>query len=159
MNIDYQQFLDEALRGAIKKILAKVQNDGLPKRHHFYVSFKTTYSGVILSPLIRAQYPHEITIVLQNQFENLTVLDDSFTVRLSFNGIQEQVTVPFDSIISFFDPSVDFTLQFSAREYINITDKAPQNRSEQKNKKQTIPHKSAKDNIIILDNFRNKGKT
>ena len=61
---------------------------------------------------MRAQYPTEMTVVLQHQFWDLTVTEDRFEVGLSFGGVAERLVVPFNSIKSFFDPSVQFGLQF-----------------------------------------------
>ena len=69
-----------------------------------------------LSPRLLAQYPKEMTIILQHQFWDLTVLEDRFEVGLSFGGIPERLVVPFNSIQNFFDPSVQFGLQFEAPE-------------------------------------------
>jgi hypothetical protein len=55
-----------------------------------------------------------MTVILQHQFWDLVVLDDRFEVGLSFGGIPERLVVPFNSIKSFFDPSVQFGLQFEA---------------------------------------------
>jgi hypothetical protein len=59
-----------------------------------------------------AQYPEEMTVILQHQFWDLVVTEDRFEVGLSFGGIPERLVVPFNSIKSFFDPSVQFGLQF-----------------------------------------------
>jgi hypothetical protein len=53
-----------------------------------------------------------MTIILQHQFWDLTVTEDRFEVGLSFGGIAERLVVPFNAIKSFFDPSVQFGLQF-----------------------------------------------
>jgi hypothetical protein len=53
-----------------------------------------------------------MTIILQHQYWDLSVTDSGFEVGLSFGGIPEKLTVPFDAINSFFDPSVQFGLQF-----------------------------------------------
>jgi hypothetical protein len=67
-----------------------------------------------------AQYPEEMTVILQHQFWDLTVSEDRFEVGLSFGGIPERLVVPFNSIKSFFDPSAQFGLQFEP------TDAAPE---------------------------------
>ena len=68
--------------------------------------------GADLSPRLLAQYPEEMTVILQHQFWDLTVSEDRFEVGLSFGGIPERLVVPFTAIKSFFDPSVQFGLQF-----------------------------------------------
>lgn len=43
----------------------------------------------------------------------MTLKDDVFEVGLSFNGIPERLVVPLAAIKGFFDPSVQFGLQFA----------------------------------------------
>jgi len=57
-----------------------------------------------------------MTIILQHQFWDLVVTEDRFEVGLSFGGIPERLVVPFSAIKSFFDPSVQFGLQFEPSE-------------------------------------------
>lgn len=85
---------------------------GLPGEHHFYIAFDTNAPGVRISPRLHERYPNEMTVVLQHQFWDLTVTDHAFEVGLSFGGIPEKLFVPFSSIKGFFDPSVQFALEF-----------------------------------------------
>jgi hypothetical protein len=94
-------------------VLSDVAKTGaLPGEHHFYVTFDTRAPGVKLSARMREQYPEEMTVVLQHQFWDLAVSDAHFEVALSFNGVSEKLSVPLDAIKGFFDPSVQFGLQF-----------------------------------------------
>jgi len=111
-HIRYDVLAQEALRGVLRTVLADVAKDGLPGEHHFYISFDTRADGVRLSPRMRAQYPEEMTIVLQHQFWDLVVSHDGFEVGLSFGGVPERLAVPFAAVKGFFDPSVQFGLQF-----------------------------------------------
>jgi uncharacterized protein len=110
--IRYDLLTQQALRGVVRSVLADTAKKGLPGDHHFYISFDTRADGVRLSDRLRAQYPDEMTIILQHQFWDLKVSDDEFEVGLSFGGIPERLTVPFEAINGFFDPSVQFGLQF-----------------------------------------------
>ncbi len=110
--IRYDLLVQEALKGVVRKVLADACKDGLPGEHHFYVSFRTDYPGVRLSQRMREKYPEEMTIVLQHQFWDLGVSDHAFEVGLSFSGVPERLFVPFDSVVGFFDPSVQFGLKF-----------------------------------------------
>jgi hypothetical protein len=110
--IRYDLLTQQALRGVVKTVLTDAIKKGLPGEHHFYISFDTRADGVRLSQRLKAQYPEEMTIILQHQFWDLTVSDDGFEVGLSFGGTPERLTVPFESIKGFFDPSVQFGLQF-----------------------------------------------
>ncbi len=111
MDIDYQQLLDECLIEFTKKVLSKIQKEGMGEKHHLYISFNTSNPGVVLSSKIKQLYPREITIILRYQFENLEIYDNKFSVKLSFNKIPETIEVPFDALTSIFDPSVKFSLQ------------------------------------------------
>ena len=113
-HIRYDLLVREALRGVVRRVLADIARNGLPGEHHFYVSFDTRAEGVRLSTRMKAQYPQEMTIVLQHQFWDLTVSEVAFEVGLSFGGVPERLHVPFDAIKGFFDPSVQFGLEFQA---------------------------------------------
>jgi hypothetical protein len=110
--IRYDLLTQQALRGVVRNVLADAAKKGLPGDHHFYISFDTRAEGVRLSDRLRAQYPDEMTIILQHQFWDLKVGDEEFEVGLSFGGIPERLTVPYEAINGFFDPSVQFGLQF-----------------------------------------------
>src|SRR5262245_30468844 len=111
-HIRYDILTQEALRGVVRTVLRDTAANGLPGEHHFYISFNTQADGVRLSPRMLAQYPEEMTVVLQHQFWDLVVTEDGFEVGVSFGGIPERLTVPFSAVKGFFDPSVQFGLQF-----------------------------------------------
>jgi hypothetical protein len=111
-HIRYDLLTQQALRALVRRVLADAAKSGLPGEHHFYVTFDTRAPGVKLSARMREQYPEEMTIVLQHQFWDLAVSDAHFEVALSFNGVSEKLHIPLDAIKGFFDPSVQFGLQF-----------------------------------------------
>jgi hypothetical protein len=111
-HIRYDLLTQEALRGVLRTVLSDAAKNGLPGDHHFFVTFDTCAEGVRLSQRMRAQYPKEMTIVLQHQFWDLGISDDSFEVGLSFGGVPERLSIPFAAVKGFFDPSVEFGLQF-----------------------------------------------
>lgn len=108
----YDILIQDALRGAVKKILAEVGRTGLPGDHHFYIAFDTTAPGVRISSRLKERYPQEMTIVLQHQFWDLAIGEHAFEVGLSFGGVAEKLLVPYSAIKGFFDPSVQFALEF-----------------------------------------------
>ena len=110
--IRYDILAQDALRGVVRKVLAEVSRTGLPGEHHFFIGFATRAPGVRVSSRLLADYPEEMTIVLQHQFWDLTVTEHAFEVRLSFKNQMERLLVPFTAIKSFLDPSVQFGLQF-----------------------------------------------
>ena len=111
-HIRYDLLTQQALRSVVRNVLGDAAKKGLPGDHHFYISFDTTADGVRMSQRLREQYPEEMTIILQHQFWDLTVTEEAFEVGLSFGGVPERLTVPFAAINGFFDPSVQFGLQF-----------------------------------------------
>jgi hypothetical protein len=111
-HIRYDLMVREALRGVVRRVLADIARNGLPGEHHFYISFDTRAEGVRISSRLRVQYPEEMTIVLQHQFWDLIVSEVAFEVGLSFGGVPERLHVPFEAIKGFFDPSVQFGLEF-----------------------------------------------
>jgi hypothetical protein len=115
-HIRYDVLARDALRGVLRRVLTDAAEHGLPGEHHFFITFLSTAEGVKLSPRLLAQYPEEMTVILQHQFWDLVVTEDRFEVGLSFGGIPERLVVPFNAIKSFFDPSVQFGLQFDPPE-------------------------------------------
>ncbi|MBX6328066.1 MAG: hypothetical protein IRY89_05775 [Pseudolabrys sp.] len=128
--IRYDLLTQQALRGVVRSVLADTaQRGGLPGDHHFFIAFDTTHAGVRMPDRLRAQYPQQITIVLQHQFWDLKVSEDAFEVGLSFGGVPTKLTVPFEAITKFIDPAAQFSLQFeeigedSAGEAANAAEK------------------------------------
>jgi hypothetical protein len=114
--IRYDLLVQDALRGAVRKVLSGVARDGVPGEHHFYIGFRTHARGVRLSARMRELYPDEMTIVLQHQFWDLSVTGEAFEVGLSFHNVPEMLLIPFDAVTRFADPSVGFELQFSVED-------------------------------------------
>lgn len=121
-HIRYDVLARDAMRGVLRQVLTDVAKSGLPGEHHFSITFMTQREGVQLSPRLMAQYPEEMTIILQHQFWDMVVTQDRFEVGLSFGGIPERVVVPFNAIRAFLDPSVQFGLQFDTTELTAVTD-------------------------------------
>jgi uncharacterized protein len=117
-HIRYDVLARDALRGVLRRVLSDAAAHGLPGEHHFFITFLSRAEGVKLSSRLLAQYPDEMTIILQHQFWDLVVTEDRFEVGLSFGGIPERLVVPFNAIKSFFDPSVQFGLQFEPSEAV-----------------------------------------
>jgi hypothetical protein len=115
-HIRYDLLAQDALRGLVRKVLSDTAKSGLPGEHHFSISFRTDAEGVRMSPRLREQFPQEMTVILQYQFWDLKVTDTAFEVGLSFGGVPEKLSVPFAAIKSFFDPAVQFGLQFETIE-------------------------------------------
>ena len=107
----YDRWIEEALRGVIRRALSYAEHSGLPGDHHFYITFLTDAEDVVIPTYLHREHPEEMTIILQHQFDSLTVSDDQFEVSLRFNGKLERLCIPFAAISAFSDPSVNFGLQ------------------------------------------------
>ena len=108
--------VEDALRGVVRAALEHTIEHGLPGDHHFYLTFRTQVPGVVMPDFLRDRYPEEMTIVLQHQYWDLTVGDESFGISLSFENQLAKMTIPFAALSAFVDPSVKFGLQFNVEE-------------------------------------------
>jgi hypothetical protein len=112
--IGYQALTDSALRGVVRDALRRIEKSGLIGAHHFYLTFKTHAEGVDIPEFLKEQYPDEMTIIIQHQYWALKVKDDYFEVTLTFKKLPAPLHIPFNALTAFFDPGVQFGLQFRA---------------------------------------------
>ena len=164
----YDLMAQKALRGVVRQALERIAKSGLPGDHHFYISFDTNASGVKMSDRLRQEYTEEMTIVLQHQYWGLEIGDDQFQIELSFNDRPEKIVIPYLSIKGFFDPSVQFGLQFQMddeeEEAIEeIIEKAaePHGGKVANSDKTNVKHPPAaatngSADVVVLDAFRKK---
>lgn len=110
--LPYGLFYQEALRGIMRRALAVVAEQGLPDDHYFHITFRTDDPGVVMPKVLRLQYPSEMAIILQHVFHDLDVDDTSFSVTLSFNRVQQRLTVPLEAVTTFQDPPANVVLTF-----------------------------------------------
>lgn len=110
--IDYPKIIQDALRGAVRRVLEQVAEHGMPGEHHFLIAFRTEHPGVHVPKFLRDMYPEEIKIILQHQYWDLDVSEEAFSVTLSFSAQRQRLTVPFAAINAFVDPSVELVLRF-----------------------------------------------
>ncbi len=112
--LPYDDWTEQALRHVLVRALQFAADNGLPGEHHFYLTFRTDHPRTVVPGRIRAQYPQEMTIVLQHQFWNLQVDTEaaSVTVGLSFGGVPATLSIPFAAVTAFADPPVQFGLRF-----------------------------------------------
>jgi uncharacterized protein len=114
--INYGRLMHRAMRQLIVEVLRQVEREGLPGNHHFFITFDTSNPEVEMARSLRQRYPSEMTIVMQDWFEDLRVMDDRFSVILNFGEVPEPIVIPFEAIRTFVDPSVEFGLKFDLHE-------------------------------------------
>lgn len=141
--LEYGPIVMEGLRLVVRRVLERVAAEGLTQDHHFYITFRTTYPGVVLPPRLLERYPEEITIVLRTHFWELEVTEEHFSVGLSFDGQRERLTVPFTSVLRFVDPSVQFGLELQPPPPPPVEVAA-----------ETPEEESLGENVVRLDRFR-----
>ena len=114
--IPYDEIVQDALRAVVGRVLGEVEETGvLPGNHHFYITFKTGAPGVSIPRHLVERFPDEMTIVIQNRFWELKVLQERFEVGLSFNQTPAKLSIPFAAVTGFVDPAVNFALQFQVQ--------------------------------------------
>ncbi len=113
--LPYDEWTQTALRQVVMLAVAHAARDGLPGGHHFYITFKTGFPGVQIPERLKAQYPEEMTIVLQHQFHSLAADEAAQTISagLSFSGVPSTLVIPLAAITAFADPEVRFGLSFA----------------------------------------------
>lgn len=154
--IRYDILTQEALRGVVKKVLGEVARTGLPGDHHFFISFVTQAPGVRISQRLIAQYDKEMTIVLQNQFWDLKVTDAGFEVGLSFDNQNEMLYIPFSALKGFFDPSVQFGIQFEVAEAPSTDVETIIETADPEDDNDPDPTPEPGEKVVSLDAFRKK---
>ncbi len=145
--INYKKLIELSMLDMIKGILKGIAKDGLPGNHHFYITFHTNNSNVKIPQWMLEKYPEKMTIIIRNWFDNLKVSPSYFEITLNFSNQPERLTVPFNSIELFADPSVDFALSFDP-----IANEIA--KPEKKNKVQTITKENGKNETQNIVNFK-----
>lgn len=149
----YEQLAQDALRGVIRAALERAAGPGgIPGAHHFYVTFRTRAPGVSVPPDILAKYPEEMTVVLQHQYWDLKVEPNRFSVMLKFGGVPKVLAMPYAAVTRFYDPSVQFLLQFESPVELEAIEEEPASEPE------TPPPAGDDDGpkVVSLDQFRKK---
>ena len=164
--LDYQTMTHNAMMSIVRDALQSVAKDGLPGEHHFYITFAPQHPGVDMPDDLRGRQGDEMTIVLQHQFENLSVSNLGFQVDLAFDGVVQTLRIPFATVLAFFDPSVEFGLRFPANqeqmldEAPSAAPTAPEDTSENTSDKNEPDAPEAEEprtgEVVNLDTFRDK---
>ena len=149
--IDYGSLMHNAMRSLIQDVLTEVENNGLPGEHHFFITFDTNHAGVEMASWLKDRYPTEITVVMQHWYDDLEVKDDGFSVTLNFGDTPEHLVIPYEAILTFVDPSVEFGLRFETNEEDEDIDEQKPTVSKESIKVDT---KKETGQVVSLDNFR-----
>ena len=126
MKINYSKILKKNMLNVFCDVLKNIEVNGLQEGHHLYIAFQTNVKKVVIPDWLRAKHPNKMTIIIQYEYWNFKVKNDSFNIGLSFNDIKANITVPFDAVISFADPYANFGLKLINEEIDNkLSDKKP----------------------------------
>lgn len=164
---DYDRMVEDAMRSVLRAALTQVEAEGLPGNHHFYISFDTNAPGVVIAAPLKAQYPEEMTIVIQHQYWNLHVAGDLFEIELAFGGRRQLLVIPFAAVTGFVDPEAQFGLRFGADGMVSPADDgAPRHGTESQPRigedeagprpGEDAARDGSGDKVVPLDSFRNK---
>lgn len=158
----YDELVQKALISVVRDVLKSVSEKGLPGNHHFYIRFRTDHPKTKVPAFLKERHPEEIMVVIQYQYWDLFVSDTYFSVDLSFNGIRENLRIPFAALTAFVDPSVKFALQFTPSFNDDGDDDGGGMSFKIKSKADDLEKDNEKDkadsddNIISFDSFRKK---
>ena len=154
----YEAMAQDALRGVVRTALKRAAAPaGLPGAHHFYITFRTRAPGVSAPPDLLSRYADEMTIVLQHQYWDLAPGETFFTVTLTFGGSPKRLSVPYAAVTRFYDPSVQFLLQFEPPQDLQLqedADDAPGDLATATAEAASADEDEPK--IVSLDQFRKK---
>lgn len=154
-DMHYELLMQDALRGVIRLALERAAApDGIPGAHHFYVTFRTRAPGVSVPPDILAKYPEEMTVVLQHQYWDLKVEQTRFSVMLKFGGMPKVLAMPYTAVTRFYDPSVQFLLQFDAP--VTVDEIAAEVAAAEEPAAPPPPSGDDGPKVVSLDQFRKK---
>ena len=163
--LPYERWIEQALRHVVAQAIEHVARDGLPGGHHFYITFRTGDPGVEIPSRMRAQYPKEMTIVLQHQFWDLAFDRETQAIRvgLSFGGVPAKLSIPLDAIVEFADPHIRYGLRFQPRDETPVPETAVPQTAERASPR-LVPEAEApspaKDSepaqVVSLDAFRRR---
>ena len=151
--LPYDEWTEPAMRHVMVRAIQHVSEHGFPGNHHFYITFRTDHPNTVIPPRLRAQYPQEMTIVLQHQFWNLKVDEAAgeFSVGLSFGGVPSELHIPLGAVTGFADPHMRFGLQFHAEKLEDMPDEP-----EPEPEPPPPPEKSDTPQVVSLDAFRRR---
>lgn len=164
-SIDYGNLMHRAMRGLIKEVLSDIAKNGLPGQHHFFISFDTMHPDVEIADWLSDRYPDDMTVVVQHWFDNLDVGDNGFSITLNFGDNPEPLYIPYDSIVTFVDPSVEFGLRFDSHDDEHVPPLAALDTSNDTQEQDTHPEAPMTEaeqteetpkeaDIVSLDSFR-----
>ena len=151
-SINYAHMMQKAMQGLMIDVLKNISKDGLPGNHHYFITFNTQSDGVIIADWIKERYPEEMTIVIQHWFDNLEVNDNKFSITLNFGDNPENLTIPWASVSTFVDPSVEFGLSFKD----DNQDQIPESKMVIIDEDEDDDDEKKDAEIVSLDSFRKK---
>lgn len=159
--LPYEAWTEAALRQVVVRAIEHAATEGLPGNHHFYITFRTDHPGVVIPPRLRAQYPQEMTIVLQHQFWDLKMDAEAglFSVGLSFGGTPAQLVIPLDALTAFADPAVRYGLGFHPIMPQSIEPDAPAEATEPPEAGKAEAVEPTTPQVVSLDAFRRRPPT
>ena len=140
--IEYQKILDKNMLNVFKDILKNIRDYGLSNNNQLYITFLTNHKNVKLPSWLKQKYPQEMTIVIQYEYYDLKISNSNFSISLSFNDIKTNLTIDYNAIISFADPSANFGLILQ------------KNRSQKKLERSLENKKLRDDNVINFSNYK-----
>ena len=156
-SIEYGNLMHRAMRGLIKEVLEDVRDNGLPGEHHFFITFDTRHPDVDIASWLMERYPSDMTVVIQHWYDNLDVTDEGFAITLNFGDAPEPLYIPFESLKTFVDPSVEFGLRFESQSgELEVEPELVEDELEIEEIEEPVVETAGDADVVSLDSFRKR---
>jgi uncharacterized protein len=156
--LPYERWIEQALRHVVAQAIDHVAAEGLPGGHHFYITFRTDHAGVEIPQRVRAQYQHEMTIVLQHQFWDLAFNHETQAIQvgLSFGGVPSKLVIPLDAVVEFADPHIRYGLRFQTAEAPTVATSTEETQPAPEEPEPAADKEAEPGQVVSLDAFRRR---
>jgi hypothetical protein len=156
-SIEYGNLMHRAMRALIKEVLEDVRDNGLPGEHHFFITFDTRHPDVDIASWLMERYPSDMTVVIQHWYDNLDVTDEGFAITLNFGDAPEPLYIPFESLKTFVDPSVEFGLRFESQSAeLEVETELVEDDVEIEEIEEPVVETASDADVVSLDSFRKR---
>ena len=156
-SIEYGNLMHRAMRTLIKEVLEDVRDNGLPGEHHFFITFDTRHPDVDIASWLMERYPSDMTVVIQHWYDNLDVTDEGFAITLNFGDAPEPLYIPFESLKTFVDPSVEFGLRFESQSAeLEVEPELVEDDVEIEEIEEPVVETASDADVVSLDSFRKR---
>lgn len=90
--------IDPASLESAREYLRLLPADAPAIPNRVYITFRSRAPGVRIPSSINQRHPHDLTIILDQQYTNLVVSNDTISVTLAFDSVDYRIKIPFSAV-------------------------------------------------------------